>query len=66
MSTKQVSGDLYVSIQGDMNVVPGVVSPLSVSLVFVQCLLCLPSYDTSPGSLASWKKLFISWNFVSI
>lgn len=29
--TKQVSGDLFVSIQGDVNVVPDVVSPSSVS-----------------------------------
>lgn len=29
--TKKVSGDLFVPIQGDVNVVPGVVSPSSVS-----------------------------------
>ncbi len=41
--TKQVSGYLFVSIQGEVNAVPGVVSPSSVSHVFLQCLLDLPS-----------------------
>lgn len=39
----QVLGDLFVFSQGDVNVVPGVVSPSSVSLAFLQCLLFLPS-----------------------
>lgn len=57
--TKPVSEDLSVSSQGDVNVVPGDVSPSSVSHVFLQCLLCLPSNRISPTSLASWKELFM-------
>ena len=58
--TKLVSGDLSVSSQGDVNVVPGVESPFSVSHVFLHCILYSPSYGISPTSLASWKKLFMS------
>ena len=64
MLTKYVSGDLFIPIQGDVNAVFGV-SPPSISEVFLQCLICLPSYGFSPASLASCNRLLISTKFVS-
>ena len=61
---KYLSGDLFVPIQGDVNAVPGVVSPLLISEVFLQVSLFLPSHGSSPASLASWNNLFISGKFV--
>ena len=63
---KQLSGRMFIFIQGDVNAVPGVVVPSSISHVFLQCLLRSPSYGIPATSLASSKKLLIPVKIVNL